>query len=95
MWQMQGICRSKSSARKSLQRLRECELQSIHSHKMPPARVVTIDNHPQPQHSGKGEDTVQKKIRLMRESTKVFLPPLLLKSSALAEQCHPEHEFGD
>jgi hypothetical protein len=62
---------------------------------MPPARVVTVYNHPQRQPSGKREDTFQKKIRLMRESRHILAQPLFLKSPALGEQSHPQHELGD
>jgi hypothetical protein len=55
------------------------------------------------QANGKPIDIFEKKIRLMRESTNDFpmilllllLLLLLLKSPALVEQSHPEHEFAD
>jgi hypothetical protein len=75
--------------------MRECELQATHSKKIPTARVVTIYNRFQIQSSGKRNDTFQKMIQLMRESTNDLPLPLLLKSPAPGEQCHPEHKFGD
>jgi hypothetical protein len=59
------------------------------------APIVTIYNRLQMQSSGKPNDTFEKKIRLMRESTDDLPLPVRLKSPALGQQSHPEHKSDD